>query len=44
MSSLVEEENDNGDVGIDMVVTMNPSVRALGVGGCWHLRKLQYCN
>jgi hypothetical protein len=28
----VDEKNENGDLGIDMVITMSPSVRARAVG------------
>jgi hypothetical protein len=31
---LVDERNDNGDLGIDMVVTMNPLVRTRAAEGC----------
>ena len=34
----MDEKNENGDLGIDMVVTMSPLVRARAVGGFWHLR------
>ena len=34
----MDEKNENGDLGIDMVVTMSPLVRARAVGGCGHLR------